>query len=58
MKYSPRFVNFDECMLLAYSGDISIDQSRVFNVASHIFEIINRREVTGLEWLVTTEQED
>ena len=51
-------MNFDECMLLAYSGDISIDQSRVFNVASHIFEIINRREVTGLEWLVTTEQED
>lgn len=58
MKYSPRFVNFDECMLLAYSGDISTGQSRVFNFASHIFEVINRREVTGLEWLITTDRED
>lgn len=58
MKYSPRFVNFDECMLLAYSGDISTGQSRVFNAASHIFEVINRRKVTGLEWSVSTDQED
>lgn len=49
-KYSPRFVNFDECMLLAYSGEIAIGSKTPFDVASDIFESINRRAVTGVEW--------
>lgn len=50
IEYSPRFVNFDECMLLAYSGDIALGRKTVFDVASNIFEDINRRGVTGVEW--------
>ena len=49
-KYSPRFVNFDECMLLAYSGDIVIGRKTPFEMASDVFESINRREVTGVDW--------
>jgi hypothetical protein len=58
MKYSPRFVNFDECMLLAYSGDISIGQETVFTFASSIFNRINRREVAGVEWLFSEAKEE
>jgi hypothetical protein len=50
MQYSPRFVNFDECMLLAYSGDIPIGQDTVFTFAKNIFNRINRRNVAGVEW--------
>lgn len=58
MQYSPRFVNFDECMLLAYSGDISIGQETVFTVASNIFNRINRRNVSGVEWLPSEAKEE
>jgi hypothetical protein len=50
IEYSPRFVNFDECMLLAYSGDIALGRKAAFDVASTIFEAINRRAVAGVEW--------
>ncbi len=50
VELSPRFVNFDECMLLAYSGDILRGQKSVFDLASGIFEGINRRPLTGVEW--------
>lgn len=58
MKYSPRFVNFDECMLLAYNGDIQVGRRTVFEVASDIFERINRREVRGVEWLASEAEEE
>lgn len=58
MKYSPRFVNFDECMLLAYSGDISIGQETVFTFASNIFERINRRDIAGVMWLTSNAMEE
>lgn len=51
IKYSPRFVNFDECMLLAYSGDIALRGKSPFDVAAELFEHINRRVVTGVHWL-------
>ncbi len=50
IEFSPRFVNFDECMLLAYSGDISLGKKSVFDVASNIFEGINRKTLAGVEW--------
>lgn len=50
IQYSPRFVNFDECMLLAYSGDIPLKRKSEFEVASNLFERINRRSVTGVDW--------
>jgi hypothetical protein len=49
-EFSPRFVNFDECMLLAYSGDIPLKRQSPFEVASEIFEAINRRRTVGIEW--------
>jgi hypothetical protein len=49
-EYSPRFVNFDECMLLAYSGDIKLGLKTAFDMASDIFEAVNRRQVAGVEW--------
>jgi len=58
MQYSPRFVNFDECMLLAYSGDISIGKETVFTFASNIFKRINRRDVAGVEWLPSEAKEE
>lgn len=50
VEYSPRFVNFDECMLLAYSGDIAVERKAVFTMALNIFEAINRRPMTGVKW--------
>jgi hypothetical protein len=50
VKYSPRFVNFDECMLLAYSGDIALRRKSAFDTAAGLFERINRRAVTDVQW--------
>jgi len=58
VEYSPRFVNFDECMLLAYSGDISLGRKSAFDAASDIFEGINRRPVTGVEWSASSTIEE
>jgi hypothetical protein len=58
IELSPRFVNFDECMLLAYSGDILLGKHAVFDVASNIFEKINRRPLTGVEWFHAAKLED
>jgi hypothetical protein len=52
VEYSPRFVNFDECMLLAYSGDLDLKGENAFDRASTIFEYINRRPVAGVEWSI------
>lgn len=49
-KYSPRFVNFDECMLLVYSGVLPQSTKTVFGQASRIFEAINRHPVAGVSW--------
>jgi hypothetical protein len=56
--YSPRFVNFDECMLLAYSGDIPLGRKAAFEVAASIFEDINRRAVAGVDWSVPAPLEE
>jgi hypothetical protein len=50
IKYSPRFVNFDECMLLVYSGVLPRGTKSVFEQASRIFETINRHPVAGVSW--------
>ena len=52
IKYSPRFVNFDECMLLAYSGDIGPSRKSAFVAASDTFDRINRCSISGVEWSV------
>lgn len=58
IEYSPRFVNFDECMLLAYSGDIVIGSKSPFAAASELFKRINRRPVTGVHWSATVDLEE
>ncbi|MNR32768.1 hypothetical protein D3C85_1503840 [compost metagenome] len=50
VKYSPRFVNFDECMLLVYSGVLLRGTKTAFEQASIIFEAINRHPVVGVDW--------
>ncbi|WAG81359.1 RNA-directed DNA polymerase [Metapseudomonas furukawaii] len=50
VKYSPRFVNFDECMLLVYSGVLRRGTKTAFEEASIIFEAINRQPVVGVDW--------
>lgn len=50
VEYSPRFVNFDECMLLAYSGDVALGRKTPFDAASEIFQGINRQAITGVAW--------
>lgn len=50
LRLTPRYLNFDECMLLAYSGNISLGKARPFDVACTIFKKANRHELTGVEW--------
>ena len=52
VKYSPRFVNFDECMLLVYSGALRQRTKTAFEEASMIFEAINRHPVVGVNWSI------
>ena len=57
-KYSPRFVNFDECMLLVYSGVLPRGTNTVFEQASKIFEAINRHPVAGVIWTAPMSNEE
>ncbi len=50
LERSPRFVNFDECMLLAYSGNVDTKKSRPFVFASKVYKRANRAEIGGVKW--------
>jgi hypothetical protein len=58
VKYSPRFVNFDECMLFVYSGVFRLGSKTPFGAASEIFEDINRHPVTGVDWSTPADLEE
>ena len=47
---SPRYVNFDECLLLAKSGDVKLNKQPAFQWAKDIYRVINRGEIEGIEW--------
>jgi hypothetical protein len=47
---SPRYVNFDECLLLANSRDVKLNKKTAFQWAKDIYKVINKREVEGIEW--------
>lgn len=49
--WTPRFLNFDECMLLAYSGNVQLGKTTPFDFASTIFEMANRHAPTGVTWI-------
>ena len=51
LELTPRFLNFDECMLLAYSGNVVIGKSAPFEFASTIFEAANRHPPSGVNWI-------
>lgn len=47
--HSPRYINFDECMLLcsnADSGDGEINFSRAY----HFYKLANRKDFSGVNW--------
>ncbi|MHB1678133.1 MAG: reverse transcriptase domain-containing protein [Sulfuriferula sp.] len=50
LRLSPRYVNFDECLLLANSGDVTLNNKTAFQWANDIYKRINRSEVEGIEW--------
>lgn len=47
---SPRYVNFDECLLLVNSGNVKPNKQTAFQRAKDIYKAINRSEVDGIEW--------
>ena len=49
-KRSPRFVNFDECLLLANSGCVNIGKTSPFQWATEVYETINGHLPEGIEW--------
>lgn len=51
LAWTPRFLNFDECMLLAYSGNVQLGKDTPFDFASTIFEAANRHAPTGVKWV-------
>ena len=48
--YTPRFLNLDECMLLAYSGNVVIGKMSPYEYAASVFELANRHPHGGVEW--------
>lgn len=51
LAWTPRFLNFDECMLLAYSGNVQLGQTTPFDFATALFEAANRHAPTGIKWV-------
>jgi hypothetical protein len=50
LTYTPRFLNLDECMLLAYSGNVVIGKRSAYEYAAEVFEAANRHPPSGVEW--------
>ncbi len=50
LKWSPRYVNFDECLLLAESGDVNLNGQSDFEWARSTYKAINGSEVENIEW--------
>ncbi|MDO8282541.1 MAG: RNA-directed DNA polymerase [Thermodesulfovibrionia bacterium] len=52
LELSPRYVNFDECLLLADSRDVALNKNQPFQWAQNIYKMINGHEVDqGIEWI-------
>lgn len=50
LAYTPRFLNFDECMLLAYSGNVVIGRKSPYEYATKVFKLANRHPPGGVTW--------
>lgn len=51
LRYTPRFLNLDECMLLAYSGNVVIGKKSPYEYAAEVFVWANRHPHSGVEWI-------
>jgi hypothetical protein len=51
LAYTPRFLNLDECMLLAYSGNVVIGRKSPYEYAAAVFKAANRHEPSGVSWV-------
>lgn len=51
LAWTPRFLNFDECMLLAYSGNVQLGKATPFEYACTVFEVANRHAPTDVTWI-------
>lgn len=58
LAWTPRFLNFDECMLLAYSGNVQLGKATPFDFASTFFEAANRHAPTGVTWVEGGDEAD
>ncbi len=58
LEWTPRFVNFDECMLLAYSGNVQLGKTSPFDFANKIFEAANRHAPSGVTWIEAGGEDD
>jgi hypothetical protein len=47
---SPRYVNFDECLLLSRSGDVKLDKISAFQWATEMYEALNGCKTDGMDW--------
>lgn len=57
LELSPRYINFDECLLLATSRDVNLSNKTAFRWASDVYEIANRQEVEGVDWTPAKDME-
>lgn len=51
LAYTPRFLNLDECMLLAYSGNVVLGRKSPYEYAAAVFAAANRHEPSGVDWI-------
>ena len=58
VELSPRYVNFDECLLLANSGAVKFRKQSAFQWACSIYKDINGHGVQGVEWKTVSIKED
>jgi hypothetical protein len=50
LELTPRYLNFDECLLLASSRDVLLNKMTPYQWATDIYEFANRCVVDGVEW--------
>jgi hypothetical protein len=50
LKWSPRYVHFDECLMLANSCYVNLDSKNPFQWACDLYKTINKIKVKGIEW--------
>lgn len=58
LEFSPRYVNFDECLLLANSRAVKLSRKKAFQWGCSVFKDINRCDVEDMEWVSVLVKED